>query len=104
MPSLPVALEAAANAGIPRNRVYIIDLPAGFTGGAKTPAGFKTLEQFITEGQNLPAIEKLKWVPGQGKKQTAFLCYSSGTSGLPVCLVQRVPRCWGDVNSLNRKE
>ncbi|KAL1956752.1 hypothetical protein VTO42DRAFT_6805 [Malbranchea cinnamomea] len=83
VPSLSIALEAAANAGIPKHRVYVIDLPAEFTGGAKTPEGFKTLEQFITEGYSLPPLEKLKWAPGQGKKQTAFLCYSSGTSGLP---------------------
>ncbi|KAF3482465.1 acyl-CoA ligase [Arthroderma uncinatum] len=83
LPSLPDALEAAEKAGIPKSRVYIIDLPAEFTGSAKTPTGFKTLEQFITEGYSLPPLEKTKWAPGQGAKQTAFLCYSSGTSGLP---------------------
>lgn len=87
MPSLSIALEAADEAGLPRNRVYIIDLPTEFTGGAETPGGFKTLEQFITEGQTLAPLEKLRWAPGQGKKQTAFLCYSSGTSGLPVSLL-----------------
>ncbi|EGD87757.1 hypothetical protein H112_04224 [Trichophyton rubrum D6] len=83
LPSLPSALEAAETAGISKSRVYIIDLPAQFTGSAKTPAGFKTLEQFITEGYSLPPVKRAKWGPGQAAKQTAFLCYSSGTSGLP---------------------
>lgn len=87
LPSLPSALEAAEKAGIPKSRVYIIDLPAEFTGSAKTPAGFKTLEQFITEGCSLPPVERAKWGPGQAAKQTAFLCYSSGTSGLPVFIL-----------------
>lgn len=87
LPSLPSALEAAEKAGIPRSRVYIIDLPAEFTGSAKTPAGFKTLEQLITEGYSLPTVKRAKWGPGQAAKQTAFLCYSSGTSGLPVCIL-----------------
>ncbi|KAM5472439.1 hypothetical protein MauCBS54593_003030 [Microsporum audouinii] len=83
VPSLPSALEAAETAGIPKSRVYIIDFPGEFTGSAKIPTDFKTLEQFITEGYSLKPLEKVKWAPGQGAKQTAFLCYSSGTSGLP---------------------
>ncbi|TAQ86621.1 hypothetical protein B7494_g5056 [Chlorociboria aeruginascens] len=30
-----------------------------------------------------PELEALKWEKGQGARQTAYLCYSSGTSGLP---------------------
>ncbi|KMU79262.1 4-coumarate-CoA ligase [Coccidioides immitis RMSCC 3703] len=83
VPSLPIALEAAAKAGIPRNRIYILDLPTEFTGSTEAPQGMRTLEQFITEGYSLPKLEKLNFGPGQGARQTAFLCYSSGTSGLP---------------------
>ncbi|EFW23083.1 hypothetical protein D8B26_006609 [Coccidioides posadasii str. Silveira] len=83
LPSLPIALEAAAQAGIPRNRIYILDLPTEFTGSTEAPQGMRTLEQFITEGYSLPKLEKLNFGPGQGARQTAFLCYSSGTSGLP---------------------
>ncbi|KAM5380142.1 hypothetical protein ACJZ2D_003789 [Fusarium nematophilum] len=36
------------------------------------------------EGAKLPELESLRWTEGQGARQTAFLCYSSGTSGLPV--------------------
>jgi long-subunit acyl-CoA synthetase (AMP-forming) len=84
VPLLPVALEAASRCGIPKNRVYILSLPKGATGGKETPKEYKTVDQIIEEGQNLPRLEDLKWKKGQGARQTAFLCYSSGTSGLPV--------------------
>ncbi|EEH33839.1 4-coumarate-CoA ligase [Paracoccidioides lutzii Pb01] len=81
--NLPIALEAAANVGIPKSRVYLLDLPSQFPGGGKAPDGYITVEQLIKDGYSLPKLEKLNWQPGQGVKQTAFLCYSSGTSGLP---------------------
>jgi acyl-CoA synthetase (AMP-forming)/AMP-acid ligase II len=84
LPLLNTSLEAAAKAGIPKNRIYLIDLPSQVTGNAKSPAEFKTLDQFVQQGKSLPQLEQLKWSPGQGARTTAFLCYSSGTSGLPV--------------------
>ena len=84
VPLLPVALEAAAKAGIPRKHVYICELPDKVTGGAKAPQEFKTLTHLIKEGSSLPELEPIRWSKGQGARQTAFLCYSSGTSGLPV--------------------
>src|SRR5437868_7922839 len=36
-PLLPVAIEAAAKARIPKERIYICELPEKATGGAKTP-------------------------------------------------------------------
>lgn len=83
-PLLPTALEAAAKAGIPKERIYICELPDKATGGAKPPSEFKTLAQLIKEGSSLPELEPIRWSKGQGARQTAFLCYSSGTSGLPV--------------------
>ncbi|OJD28016.1 hypothetical protein ACJ73_00595 [Blastomyces percursus] len=81
--TLPIALEAAANVGIPKSRICLLDLPPQLPSGGKAPDGFKTVDQLINEGRSLPEVEKLNWQPGQGAKQTAFLCYSSGTSGLP---------------------
>lgn len=88
IPLLPTALKAAAKAGLPKNRIYLIDLPAEILGGAKTPAGFKTLEQLFNAAKSLPKLDPLKWGPGEGARRTAFLCYSSGTSGLPVSKTQ----------------
>jgi acyl-CoA synthetase (AMP-forming)/AMP-acid ligase II len=47
---------------------------------------FKTVDQLIEEGTKQPRLEELKWSKGEGAKRCAFLCYSSGTSGLPVCI------------------
>lgn len=85
VPLLPVALEAASKCGIPKNRVYILNMPKEATGGKGSPREYKTVDQLIEEGKSLPRLEDLKWKKGQGARQTAFLCYSSGTSGLPVC-------------------
>ena len=68
--------------GIPNEKVYILEMPKEF-GDKSVP--FKTVGQLIVEGGRLPKLEPLKWAKGQGQRQTAFLCYSSGTSGLPVC-------------------
>ncbi|KAJ5495086.1 Acyl-CoA ligase inpC [Penicillium diatomitis] len=83
VPLLSVALEAAALAGLPKNRVYLMDVPEAIMGGAKVPSGFKTTEQLAEAGKSLPSLEPLNWGPGEGARRTAFLCYSSGTSGLP---------------------
>jgi acyl-CoA synthetase (AMP-forming)/AMP-acid ligase II len=53
-----------------------------FCGNSSVP--FKTVGQLIDAGKKLPELEPLKWEKGQGARQTAYLCYSSGTSGLPV--------------------
>lgn len=82
MPLLQTSLEAAKAAGIPNSRVYILEMPKAFSGDKRLP--FKTVSQFIEEGAKLPRIEALNWKKGQGANQTAYLCYSSGTSGLPV--------------------
>lgn len=80
MPLLQTALEAAAKSNIPRSRVYICEMP----NDPPIPKEFKTLSQLTKEGESLPDLEPIKWEKGQGARQTAFLCYSSGTSGLPV--------------------
>lgn len=84
VPLLNTTLEAAAKVGIPKNRVYILEMPKEATGGMEAPSEFKTVSQFIEEGSKLPRLEKLNWTQGEGARRTAFLCYSSGTSGLPV--------------------
>ena len=87
-PLLPIALEAAAKSGIPKNRVYLLALPKVALGGKAVPKEFKTVDDLIAEGSELPALEPLKWERGRGARQTAFLCYSSGTSGLPVSFLE----------------
>ncbi|KAH7205133.1 uncharacterized protein BKA55DRAFT_629176 [Fusarium redolens] len=79
---LDTALRAAKEAGIPRHLVYLMDYPEKLDTGAIIPE-FKSTSKLVQEGVQLPRLEPLKWTKGQGKSQVAFLCYSSGTSGLP---------------------
>ncbi|KAM5346992.1 hypothetical protein ACJ41O_009997 [Fusarium nematophilum] len=78
VPLLQNALAAAKAVGIPEDRVFIMPLP-GFD--RKDP--FKTIDDLVAEGKDAPPLKPLNWVKGQGARQVAYLCYSSGTSGLP---------------------
>ncbi|EXJ79692.1 hypothetical protein A1O3_07973 [Capronia epimyces CBS 606.96] len=79
MPLLQTALAAAAKSNIPKKNIYICEMPHD----PPIPKEFKTLSQLIKDGESLPELEPIQWSKGQGARQTAFLCYSSGTSGLP---------------------
>ncbi|KAH6995492.1 hypothetical protein BKA56DRAFT_694619 [Ilyonectria sp. MPI-CAGE-AT-0026] len=83
LPLLQKALEAAAEAGVPKENVFLVEVPSKLLGGAQNPPGIPTVDQLIDEGRQLPPLEPLAWTEGQGARQTAFLCCSSGTSGLP---------------------
>jgi acyl-CoA synthetase (AMP-forming)/AMP-acid ligase II len=82
IPLLETSLQAAKAVGIPNKHVYILEMPKEITGGKSVP--FRTVDDLIIDGRKLKKLESLKWTKGQGARQTAFLCYSSGTSGLPV--------------------
>lgn len=80
-PLLETAMSAAKKAGIPASKVYLLPMPGDDE--SKYPKEHKTFDQLLKEGESLPELEPIKWEKGQGARQTAFLCYSSGTSGLP---------------------
>ncbi|RBR15334.1 hypothetical protein FVER53590_26530 [Fusarium verticillioides] len=75
---LPVALEAAAAADISKDHIFILDMPNETNNSA-----FVGLSTLIDEGRHLPLLPPLLWVKEQGKRQVAYICFSSGTSGLP---------------------
>lgn len=60
-----------------------MELPEAVAESARAP-GLKTVAQLVEQGKTQAALEPLRWSKGEGKRRTAFLCYSSGTSGLPV--------------------
>ncbi|KAG7108031.1 Acyl-CoA ligase easD like protein [Verticillium longisporum] len=81
-PLLETALKAAKAAGIPNERIFILATP-----GSTARLPFATLDELVEEGKKLPAVEPLRWTKGQGARQVAYLCYSSGTSGLPKAVM-----------------
>ncbi|KAK4145727.1 uncharacterized protein C8A04DRAFT_26472 [Dichotomopilus funicola] len=82
VPVLETALKAAKAVGLPEDKIFLMDLP-----GASQKAPFRNIEDLIAMGRSTPALEPLKWTTGQGARQVAFLCYSSGTSGLPKAVM-----------------
>lgn len=68
--------------GLPRDKIWVMGMP-----GFETVDGFVNLEQLIAEGAQAPELDTLRWAKGQGARQTAFLSYSSGTSGLPKAVM-----------------
>lgn len=76
--SMEVALPAARNAGIPAERVLLID-------GEKN--GYTNMKQLLDIGKGFGSsgqVPPLKMPPGQTNKDLCgFLSFSSGTTGLP---------------------
>lgn len=81
VPLLDTALKAAKAVGIPEESIIILPMPGK---GNDKKAPFANLDELVEEGKQLAALPPLKWIKGQGARQVAYLCYSSGTSGLPV--------------------
>ncbi|KAL2670288.1 hypothetical protein Neosp_014755 [[Neocosmospora] mangrovei] len=78
------AFTAARSACIPEENIFLFDMPGMETSSQLT---HRTIESLIKQGSNLPELDPLRWSPGQGARQPAFLCYSSGTSGLPKAVM-----------------
>ena len=62
--------------------IFLFDLPNEIPGSSEIK---DRLADLVEEGSNLGDLEDLKWNPGQGQEQVAYLCPTSGTSGKQVC-------------------
>lgn len=79
---LETALAAAEKIGLSRSRVFL--LQTGLDNYCRDgDKDFTTVDQLIDRGRSMTDLEKLQWSKGEGARRIAFLCYSSGTSGLP---------------------
>ncbi|KAL6364170.1 hypothetical protein LRP88_02086 [Fusarium phalaenopsidis] len=83
-PLAGTAFTAARSACIPDENIFLFDIPGMKKSSQLT---HRTIESLVKQGSNLPELDPLRWVPGQGARQPAFLCYSSGTSGLPKAVM-----------------
>ncbi|KAH8746589.1 hypothetical protein F5883DRAFT_700334 [Diaporthe sp. PMI_573] len=82
VPLLQTAIKAAKAKGIPNDRIFILPMH-----GDDHSHGFITVHELLEEGKTLPEIKPLNWSKGQGERQVAYLCFSSGTSGLPKAVM-----------------
>ena len=75
--SMKVSMEAAKNAGIPQSHVFLIEGKLD---------GFTTLQELIAVGKSFGEHQIPASVIPKGKNNgevCGFLCFSSGTTGLP---------------------
>lgn len=84
LPLLKTCTDGVKKGGLSHDKIYIIPLPEVVTPGM-TNQGHKTIEDLINLGKGLDRITPSdeNWSKGHAKERCAFLCYSSGTSGLP---------------------
>ena len=76
--SLSTAEEACRQAGIPSDRIVIIDSPANYAGP------YITLESLVQAGlAKHPQFQERRLNPGEGATKIALLNFSSGTTGRP---------------------
>ena len=81
--ALPVALAAADAAGIPRERVFLLE---------GTSQGFTSIQDLIEKGMSYRWPEPYR-IPANtnNKKVCGYLNFSSGTTGLPKAVSQVKP-------------
>jgi hypothetical protein len=76
-----IALEAAHRVGIAKDHVYLFE----FEGANNARWGLKSVEDLVKLGQQQTStFQDLQCGKIDSANKIAFLCYSSGTSGLPV--------------------
>ncbi|KAL6885691.1 hypothetical protein GGI43DRAFT_432423 [Trichoderma evansii] len=76
------ALQAAKAVGIAIDRIFILPMADD-----RQDSELATIEDLVLEGRTLSDLGVKKWSRGQGARQVAYLCFSSGTSGLPKAVM-----------------
>ncbi|KAJ3512385.1 hypothetical protein NLJ89_g3551 [Agrocybe chaxingu] len=79
--SLPIAVVAAREAGLPKDRIILFDTSSI---SKEMPDSYGTVERLLEFGlSNKKTYSERKLVPGEGRTKLAFLSFSSGTTGRP---------------------
>ena len=84
LPLLSICSQVVQDVGISPKRVYLLDVPEQLQQGLSITSDIISVEQLVTEGSDLEPIDNVRWENGQGAKQVAYLCPTSGTSGTEV--------------------
>ncbi|USW51966.1 Putative AMP-dependent synthetase/ligase, AMP-binding, AMP-binding enzyme domain, ANL [Septoria linicola] len=84
LPLLETCKEGVKKAKLSEDKIYLLPLPEAVTGPVKSN-GMTTIHDLVEQGRNLDRIipSDENWSKGHARERCAFLCYSSGTSGLP---------------------
>ncbi|KAJ6575367.1 amp dependent CoA ligase [Mycena capillaripes] len=81
---LPTALSAAKIAGLPEDRIVVIEPSAASPFNGK----HETLSKLVSFGSSKPQnFQQRKLAPGEAKTKVAFYSFSSGTTGKPKAVV-----------------
>ena len=77
--NLRTTLDAMRELGIPEERVVLLE-------GNPAPHPHPSIDQLVQSHDKYREYAEHRLRPGEAKKTIAFLCFSSGTTGLPkVC-------------------
>jgi 4-coumarate--CoA ligase len=76
--SLKGTLEAADVLGLDKSQIAVLD--------GETASPYPSIQDLIEHGSSLADIVEIKLRPGEAKTKIAFLCFSSGTTGVPKVL------------------
>ncbi|CAK4031016.1 acyl- ligase easD-like [Lecanosticta acicola] len=84
LPLLQTCKDGVKKSKLSDDRIYILPLPEAVTPGMSN-GNHKTIDDLVKMGSQLDRGQASDetWGRGEGKRRCAFLCYSSGTSGLP---------------------
>lgn len=85
---LATTQKAAKTYGIPDSRIFIIE-DRGTVVDGQPPFpdmsnNYSTLDDLIDLGKKVVPLPTVEWNNREGETRTAFLSWSSGTSGVPV--------------------
>lgn len=82
---LATTRRAATTCGIPDSHIFVIDEDKVVHGNhSSDDPRHLTVADLIELGSRAPPLSPVEWGDREGQKRTAFLSWSSGTSGLPV--------------------